>query len=125
MTLTVVSRLHRHASPDSTYKVETVQPRMFPDTVPGLFSVTRRSAIFIPLTAGRSLRRGCTGVGLDSIHYRPQHSTSNGPAYGQRRVPHGSPGQSARKEHESLFDRRLLGGATDREIQPRLSRQPS
>jgi hypothetical protein len=28
MTLSVVSRLHRHASPESTTKVETVHPRV-------------------------------------------------------------------------------------------------
>jgi hypothetical protein len=45
-TLTVVSCLHRHASPESTYAVETVQPRTFNPVarlVTGLFIVTLRA----------------------------------------------------------------------------------
>ena len=75
MTLTVVSRLHRHASPDSTYKVETVQPRMFPNTVPGLFSVTPRPQGFIPLTAYSAIRGIRGSIGVDSLHHRAQQST--------------------------------------------------
>ncbi|MBB4968198.1 hypothetical protein F4559_005557 [Saccharothrix violaceirubra] len=45
MTLTVVSRLHRHASLESTHKVETVHPLVW---VPLRHIITPRAADIIP-----------------------------------------------------------------------------
>jgi hypothetical protein len=49
MTLTVVSRLHRHASLESTHKVETVHPRVVD---PATHSIAPRTPRFIWVPAG-------------------------------------------------------------------------
>jgi len=55
VTLVVVSCLHQHASPGSTYGVETVHPRAFPMISTGTFTVTRTGPRVIPPAPSREM----------------------------------------------------------------------